>query len=187
MRFTTALDKLIQHWHCPGHRVIQADMQSKILVSACLMGQAVRYDGRAKPLLHPVIETWRSEGRLVTICPEMSAGMMVPRPPAEIAEAASGEDVLASKARVVELTGADVTEEFLLAAENAVALAREAGCRYALLIDGSPSCGSDFIYDGTFSGRKRAGNGVTAAALKAAGVEVFADRDIEQLIERIAQ
>ncbi|MBA5804791.1 DUF523 domain-containing protein [Rhizobium changzhiense] len=162
-------------------------MQSKILVSACLMGHAVRYDGRAKPLLHPAIETWRAEGRLVMICPEMSAGMTVPRPPAEIAEAATGEEVLAGKARVVELTGADVTEEFLLAAENAVALARQAGCRYALLIDGSPSCGSGFIYDGTFSGGKQAGNGVTAAALKADGVEVFSDREIERLIERIAQ
>ncbi|OWV64762.1 purine-nucleoside phosphorylase [Rhizobium sp. R339] len=161
-------------------------MQNRILVSACLMGHAVRYDGQAKPLLHPAIERWRAEGRLVTICPEMSAGMQVPRPPAEIANGASGEDVLAGKARVVESTGADVTEEFLQAAENAVTLASQAGCRYALLIDGSPSCGSDFIYDGTFSGRKLAGNGVTAAALKAAGVEVFSDREIERLIERVS-
>ncbi|NKM50333.1 DUF523 domain-containing protein [Rhizobium leguminosarum bv. viciae] len=162
-------------------------MQSKILVSACLMGHAVRYDGRAKPLLHPAIERWRAEGRLVTICPEMSAGMTVPRPPAEIAEAVTGEEVLAGTARVVELTGADVTEEFLQAAINAVTLARQTGCHYALLIDGSPSCGSGFIYDGTFSGRKQAGNGVTAAALKAAGVEVFSDHEIEQLIDRIAE
>lgn len=150
------------------------------------MGQAVRYDGQAKPLLHPAIERWRAEGRLVTICPEMSAGMQVPRPPAEIANGAAGKDVLAGRARVVELTGADVTEEFLRAAENAVALARQTGCRYALLIDGSPSCGSGFIYDGSFSGRKQADNGVTAAALKAAGVEVFSDREIERLIDRIA-
>lgn len=162
-------------------------MQSKILVSACLMGHTVRYDGRAKPLLHPAIEMWRAEGRLVTICPEMSAGMQVPRPPAEIAEAATGEEVLAGRARVVELTGGDVTAEFLHAAENAVALARQTGCRYALLIDGSPSCGSGFIYDGTFSGRRQGGNGVTAAALKAAGVEVFSDGEIEQLIDRLAQ
>jgi uncharacterized protein YbbK (DUF523 family) len=156
--------------------------KSKILVSACLMGQAVRYDGRAKPMMHPAIERWRAEGRLVTICPEMSAGMAVPRAPAEITNAAAGEDVLAGTANVVELTGADVTAQFLQAANNAVALAREAGCRYALLIDGSPSCGSGFIYDGTFSGGKRAGNGVTAAALKTAGVEVFSDREIERLI-----
>ncbi len=178
---------MIRLWHCRRRGVIHADMQSKILVSACLMGHAVRYDGRAKPLLHPAIERWRAEGRLVTICPEMSAGMTVPRPPAEIAEAVTGEEVLAGTARVVELTGADVTEEFLQAAINAVTLARQTGCHYALLIDGSPSCGSGFIYDGTFSGRKQAGNGVTAAALKAAGVEVFSDHEIEQLIDRIAE
>jgi len=51
----------------------------------------------------------------------------------------------------------------------------------------SPSCGSAFIYDGTFSGRKQAGHGVTAAALKADGVEVFSDHQIEELIDRIAQ
>ncbi|MBW9056503.1 DUF523 domain-containing protein [Rhizobium mesosinicum] len=160
-------------------------MVSKILVSACLMGHAVRYDGGAKPLAHPAIERWMQEGLVVTICPEMSAGMPVPRPPAEIGDATDGEDVLAGTGRVVELTGGDVTEEFLRAAENAVRLATDNGCRYALLIDGSPSCGSGFIYDGSFSGSLRAGNGVTAAALKQAGLEVFSDREIDQLIERI--
>ena len=160
-------------------------MVSKILVSACLMGHAVRYDGRGKPLVHPAIERWMQEGLLVTICPEMSAGMPVPRAPAEIADAATGEDVLAGNAHVVELTGGDVTDEFLLAAENAVRLATDSGCRYALLIDGSPSCGSGFIYDGSFSGSRRFGSGVTAAALKQAGIEVFSDREIDRLIERV--
>jgi uncharacterized protein YbbK (DUF523 family) len=160
-------------------------MVSKILVSACLMGHAVRYDGRAKQLVHPAIERWMQEGLIVTICPEMSAGMPVPRPPAEIGDAADGEDVLAGTARVVELTGGDVTDEFLRAAENAVRLATDTGCRYALLIDGSPSCGSGFVYDGSFSGSRRAGNGVTAAALKQAGIEVFSDHEIDQLIQRI--
>lgn len=159
-------------------------MVSKILVSACLMGHAVRYDGRAKPLAHPAIERWMQEGLIVTICPEMSAGMPVPRPPAEIGDAADGEDVLAGTACVVELTGGDVTDELLRAAENAVRLAIDSGCRYALLIDGSPSCGSSFIYDGSFSGNRQAGNGVTAAALKRAGIEVFSDREIDRLIER---
>ncbi|CAN7193678.1 DUF523 domain-containing protein [Rhizobium rhizogenes] len=161
-------------------------MIGKILVSACLMGHAVRYDGRAKPLLHPAIDRWREEGRLVTMCPEMSAGMVVPRPPAEIAVGATGEDVLAGTARVMEISGGDVTDGFRQAAENALALARETGCRYALLIDGSPSCGSSFIYDGTFSGGRHPGDGVTAALLKRAGIEVYSDREIDRLVERIA-
>ncbi|TCL75868.1 DUF523 domain-containing protein [Rhizobium sp. BK251] len=159
---------------------------NKILVSACLMGHAVRYDGRAKPLAHPAIEQWRQEGRLVTICPEMSAGMPVPRPPAEIEPGNTGEDVLSGHAGVFEITGGHVTHEFLQAAENAVALARDTGCRYALLIDGSPSCGSGFVYDGSFSGNRKTGSGVTAAALRRAGVEVFSHGDIERLIERLA-
>ncbi|MBB3608508.1 DUF523 domain-containing protein [Rhizobium sp. BK602] len=161
-------------------------MTGKILVSACLMGHAVRYDGRAKPLHHPAIDRWREEGRLVTICPELSAGMVVPRPPAEIADGAGGEDVLAGTARVMEISGGDVTEAFRQAADNALALAEQTGCRYALLIDGSPSCGSGFIYDGTFSGGRHAGHGVTAALLKRAGIEVYSDREIDRLVERIA-
>jgi uncharacterized protein YbbK (DUF523 family) len=140
-----------------SRRARYAQSMQKILVSACLMGHAVRYDGQAKPLVHPAIERWRAEGRLVTICPEMSAGMPVPRPPAEIAGGAAGADVLAGRARVVEITGGDVTDGFRQAAENALRLATETGCRYALLIDGSPSCGSGFIYDGSFSGGKRGG------------------------------
>ncbi|MDL2402704.1 DUF523 domain-containing protein [Rhizobium mayense] len=161
-------------------------MTGKILVSACLMGHAIRYDGRSKPLIHPAIDRWREEGRLVTICPEMSAGMVVPRPPAEIANGATGADVLAGTARVMEITGGDVTAEFRQAAENALALAQETGCQYALLIDGSPSCGSGFIYDGTFSGGRHAGHGVTAALLKQAGIEVYSDREIDILAARIA-
>ncbi len=156
-------------------------MKSKILISACLLGHAVRYDGKGKPLAHPAIERWREEGRLVTICPEMAGGMPVPRPPAEIEHAASGLDVLEGRARVVEITGADVTAEFLAGARKALAFAQEHGCPYALLIDGSPSCGSSEIYDGTFSGAKHAGNGVTAALLSQAGIAVFSQGDIDAL------
>lgn len=70
-------------------------MITRILVSACLMGQAVRYDRASKPLVHPAIDRWRREGRLVTICPEMTAGMPVPRPPAEIEGGRTGAEVLA--------------------------------------------------------------------------------------------
>ena len=161
-------------------------MKRKILVSACLMGHAVRYDGRSKPLVHPAIDRWREEGRLVTICPEMSAGMPAPRPPAEIAGGATGEDVLSGGARVVEITGGDVTEAFRQAAENALRLAIETGCSYALLIDGSPSCGSGFIYDGSFSGGKHSGQGVTAALLRPAGIAVYSDKEIDRLAARLS-
>jgi uncharacterized protein YbbK (DUF523 family) len=153
----------------------------KILISACLLGQPVRYDGKGKPFSHPAIERWQSEGRLVTICPEMAGGMPVPRPPAEIEKGASGLDVLEGRARVLEVTGGDVTAEFIAGAEKALAFARANGCTHALLIDGSPSCGSLAIYDGSFSGVKHAGNGVTAALLEKAGIAVFSPADIDRL------
>ena len=154
---------------------------AKILVSACMMGHAVRYDGRGKPLSHPHLDRWRDEGRLVTICPEMSAGMPVPRPPAEIAGGAGGADVLLGRARVVEATGGDITQGFRQAAQNALALAQATGCRHALLIDGSPSCGSRMIYDGGFSGVRHEGEGVTAALLRMNGIAVFANHEIDRL------
>lgn len=160
-------------------------MGAKILVSACLMGHAVRYDGQAKPLVHPALDRWRGEGRLVMICPEMSAGMPVPRLPAEIAEGKVGADVLSGTARVLESQGGDVTDGFLQAAENALALARETGCGYALLIDGSPSCGSGFIYDGSFTGLRLPGEGVTAALLRTNGIRVFSDKEIDALVALI--
>lgn len=161
-------------------------MISKILISACLLGHAVRYDGKGKPLAHPAIERWKQEGRLVTICPEMAGGMAVPRPPAEIEGGASGLDVLEGRARVIEISGGDVTSHFIDGAQKALAFAKDHGCAYALLIDGSPSCGSVAIYDGSFSGRKQAGNGVAAALLAQAGIVVFSPANIDEL-DRLTQ
>ncbi|KIQ02042.1 purine nucleoside phosphorylase [Agrobacterium tumefaciens] len=161
-------------------------MTGKILISACLLGHAVRYDGKGKPLAHPAIERWKQEGRLVTICPEMAGGMAVPRAPAEIENGASGLDVLQGRARVIEITGGDVTSQFKDGAQKALAFAKDHGCAYALLIDGSPSCGSVAIYDGSFSGRKQAGNGVTAALLSQAGIVVFSPANIDEL-DRLTQ
>lgn len=160
-------------------------MTTKILVSACLLGQPVRYDGRGKPLAHELFERWRAEGRLVAFCPEVSAGMSVPRAPAEIENGMTGEDVLAGRARVLDLAGVDMTSGFLKAAENALAAAEREDCRHALLIDGSPSCGSIAIYDGSFTGARHAGTGVTAALLRRHGIAVHAPVDIEALAAEI--
>lgn len=153
----------------------------KILISACLMGRPVRYDGKGKPLDHPAIARWREEGRLVEFCPEQAGGMPTPRPAAEIERGASGDDVLQGRARVLEITGGDVTAAFVAGGQKAVEIALQSQCRYALLIDGSPSCGSGFIYDGSFSGTRHPAFGVTAALLKRAGIAVFSDRAVDAL------
>ena len=141
----------------------------RILVSACLVGEAVRYDGGTVLCGSPWIERWSSEGRLVPFCPEVAGGLPVPRAPAEIAGG-----------RVVTRDGRDVTAVFLVGARRALVAARSAGARIAILKDRSPSCGSALVHDGTFSGALRSGEGITAALLRRNGIEVFGEHQLER-------
>lgn len=152
----------------------------KVLISACLLGRKVRYDGKAKLDGHDTLDRWQAEGRLVPFCPEVAAGMAVPRPAAEIVQG-DGTDVLAGRSRIVQNDTQDVTELFIAGARQALEAATRQGCRFALLTDGSPSCGSGFIYDGTFRDRSRSGQGVTATLLREHGVKLFTEKEIPQL------
>lgn len=152
---------------------------SPILVSACLLGDAVRYDATDKRCLHPRLAEWIAQGRVVGICPELAAGLGVPRAPNEIEGGAGGLAVLAGQARVLDREGRDWSAQFVQGADAALALALEWGIRVALLKQASPSCGSRVIYDGHFQGGRLAGQGVTAARLAAAGIEVFGEDEIE--------
>ena len=151
----------------------------KVLVSACLLGQPVRYDGRSSG--HPdLLQRWQGEGRVVPLCPEVAGGLPTPRPPAEIPGGQGGE-VLDGTAVVVTVIGEDVSAAFLAGARQALALARKHGIRVAVLKAGSPSCGNRLTYDGTFSGVKVPGEGVTAALLRREGVLVFSELELEQV------
>ena len=142
----------------------------KILVSACLLGQSVRYDGQGKGLPDPCLARWQAQGRLVSVCPELAGGLPVPRAPAE-----------RQGARVVTVQGEDVTAAFACGAQAALQLCQAHGIRLALLKEGSPSCGSQQIYDGTFAGQRVAGEGVTAALLRAHGIQVYAETQLAEL------
>ena len=146
-----------------------------VLVSACLLGHPVRYDGRSAPRGHAILARWLDEGRVVPVCPEVAGGMPIPRPPAEIEPGANAADVLGGRARVMAVSGDDATVPFLRGAHLALAAARERGIRIAVLKEGSPSCGSGYVYDGSFSGQRRPGVGVTAQLLADAGVRVFSE------------
>ncbi|MEV4440221.1 DUF523 domain-containing protein [Streptomyces sp. NPDC049577] len=146
----------------------------KILVSACLLGSRVRYDGGAKRLDHELLARWRAEGRLVAFCPETAGGLPVPRSPAEIV-GGDGAAVLDGTARVLTATGEDVTGPFVLGAHKALEAARAAGARIALLKESSPSCGSLRVYDGAFTATRVPGHGVTTALLRRAGIRVFGE------------
>jgi len=151
----------------------------KILVSACLLGAKVRYHGGDAACGHPILQRWLNEGRLVAVCPERDGGLTTPRPPAEIVGPNAGRGVVARLASVRTSLGADVTDAFLRGAEIALDAVREHRIRIAVLKDGSPSCGRSFVYDGTFSGTRTSGLGVTAALLESHGVRVFNEHTLE--------
>src|ERR1051326_3788037 len=143
----------------------------KVLVSSCLLGAAVRHDGRDKKSSHPALQRWMDEGRIVSVCPEMLGGLGTPRPPSEIVNDGSRRGLSLGGRRVARECGGGrgaVTEQ-----------ATEHQVRVAILKAGSPSCGSSVIYDGTFSKRAIPGEGITTAALRRMGVRVFSEEEID--------
>lgn len=143
----------------------------KILMSACLLGAACRYDGGRKPLPDAVLEQLLARHTIVPVCPEQLGGLSTPREPSE----RQGE-------RVVMRTGRDVTAEYRRGAEEALRLARQFGCTAAVLKERSPSCGSGEIYDGSFTGTLTPGDGVTAALLAENGVAVYGESAVAALL-----
>ena len=158
----------------------------KILISACLLGERVRYHGGDAAVSDRILDRWQHEGRLVPFCPEVAGGLPVPRPPAEI-RGAGGGAVLKGTARVMTSGGADVTEAFRAGARAALDAARREGARIAVLKDGSPSCGSRTIYDATFAGRRRPGTGVAAALLAGGQLRVFNEHELEAAQRCVAE
>lgn len=145
-----------------------------LVISACLLGVACNHEGGGSP--RAVVDELARRYRLVPVCPEVLGGLPTPRSAAELT-GGDGSSVLAGEATVVNVEGGDVTAAYLRGAEAAVSMARSTGATRAVLKARSPSCGSSRIYDGTFSRRLVDGEGVTAAALRAAGVEVCSDED----------
>lgn len=150
--------------------------RARLLVSACLLGQKVRYDGGDKRLGDALMARWEQEGRLIPFCPEVAGGLPTPRPPAEINP---------DSGKVIDTEGADVSDAFTAGAFLALDTARRMACRFALLTDGSPSCGSGFIYDGSFQGRKRPGAGITTRLLRSHGIQVFAPTALPALADAL--
>ena len=162
----------------------------KLLVSACLLGEPLRYDGddNAGKVSHlkTLLDQWMEEGRLVPVCPETLGGLPTPRPPAE-AEQGGGSAVLAGIARVQTYTGDNVTQAFIHGAEKALATAQRYQCQGALLAARSPSCGVSEIYDGSHTRTLIAGDGVTTALLKQHNIVCFTPDMADELIQWMNQ
>lgn len=162
------------YYLCPVEEKSDSSLSGPVLISACLAGRACRFDGGTNP--DDQVGRLVAEGRAVLICPEEDGGLPTPRPPAEIV-GGDGADVLKGTARVLTKAGLDVTEEYISGARLALESARAAGAESAILKARSPSCGNGCIYDGSFSRTPKEGDGVTAALLKAEGIEVVSEED----------
>lgn len=140
----------------------------KILVSACLLGVACRFDGKSKRC--EKVCSLSGEHTLIPFCPEVYGGLKTPREPSEIV----GEHVVNS-------LGIDVTNEYLKGAEETLRIFNMLGCDAAILKKKSPSCGKGMIYDGSFTRTLINGNGITAELLIKNGVPVFTEDEFNVL------
>ena len=155
----------------------------KILISSCLLGEDVRYDGNnssiafdpkfsfsAKELFMDIL----CENEIYSFCPEVSGGLGIPRISAEI--------VKNDKPFIVKnQEGLDVTINFLLGAKKALDICKEENIKVALLKSKSPSCGNKEIYDGTFSSNLINGQGLTASLLEENGIKIFNENELKEL------
>ena len=154
----------------------------KILVSACLIGERVRYNGVAMEFDNQILKYWRNNELVVSICPEVAGGLPVPRPSSEIF-GGDGSQVLKGLKKVINVNGQDVTQYFLEGSQKTLLLARFHKIKLAILKEGSPSCGSRYIYDGSFSKNKKSGKGVTTALLEQNDIRVFSEQEISKAEE----
>jgi uncharacterized protein YbbK (DUF523 family) len=152
----------------------------KILISACLAGDLVRYDGKKVPLTNICLLDWHKKGMLIKVCPEVSGGLTIPRQPAQILNG-NGLDVLNGTAKVIDIHGRNVTSPFITGAEYALGIARKFDIKIAVLKEKSPSCGVNNIYNGHFDSTLIPGFGVTSAILKKAGLKVFSENELDQV------
>ncbi|KUM04622.1 DUF523 domain-containing protein [Chromobacterium subtsugae] len=153
----------------------------RLLVSACLLGQPVRYDGQAKAMAPSDWEALRQRFEIVPACPECLGGLPTPRPPAEIRHG-DGTAVLQGLASVQTRQGQDVSQAFVNGARRALEIARRQGCQAALLKANSPSCGNLQIYDGSFAAVLSDGQGVAASLLEQHGIRVWNETQMGDLL-----
>lgn len=150
-----------------------------ILVSSCLAGLEVRYNG--SHCLDEKIQELIEKKQAITVCPELLGGLSTPREPAEII-GGNGGDVLDGKAKVVNQSGMDVTEQFVKGAYVTLRSAQELNATVVILKENSPSCGSSMIYNGEFKGEKIIGEGVTAALLRRNDIEVVSEKNLAEIL-----
>lgn len=145
-----------------------------LIISSCLCGNNTKYNGGNN--LIDKLDILEEKFNLITICPEVFGGLTTPRNPSEII----GDKVYSNK-------GLDVTENFVSGAKLALDILKKHNAKYALLKEGSPSCGVHKVYDGTFSGIKISGSGVTTKMFKELGIKVYSENEIDELLKIVEE
>ena len=149
------------------------------LISACLCGVNCKYNGLNN--YNEICEKLLASGKAILVCPEQLGGLPTPRIPSEII--GNSLDILDGKGEVVNKEGSDVTAQFIKGAKETLDIAKKLNIKKAILKDGSPSCGVNYIYDGNFSGTKINGMGVTAQLLKESLIDVISEDELGGIID----
>ena len=137
----------------------------KVLVSACLIGENCKYDGKNN--YSQKLMDFLKDKEYVAVCPEMLGGLKSPRIPCEIVDGV-----------VMNRAGENVDKYFRDGAAKALQIAKENNIDMAVLQQRSPTCGAGIIYDGTFSGKKIPGNGVFAQLMIDNGFKVIREDEL---------
>lgn len=137
----------------------------KILVSACLLGKNCKYNGGNNR--NPAVISCLKGKEIIPVCPEVLAGMPIPRTPIEICNGVA-----------VDRNGKNVDAELRLAVEKTLEAIAGEEIACAILQSRSPTCGVNQVYDGTFSGKLISGSGILAQALQKQGYRVIDAEDV---------
>ncbi|MFL5319431.1 MAG: DUF523 domain-containing protein [Myxococcaceae bacterium] len=146
-----------------------------VLVSACLIGERCRYDG--KDQLKDRVTMAIAGKEVVPVCPEAGAGLGIPRPPVQLSRGGGRDVLLGNAMALVKDSGKNVSSAFLAGAALAVSAAKRFGATVAILKERSPSCGSNKVW---IDGALQDGEGVTASALRSAGLIVLSDEELPE-------
>jgi len=149
-------------------------MKENILVSSCLLGELVKYDGSHNKLEDILLKKLQDKYNIIPVCPEVEGGLGTPRTPCEI--------VLHNPLKIINKDGEDKTIEFINGANHTIKLAIMKNVKIALLKSNSPSCSNKYIYDGNFSDNKVIGVGITTMILEENEIKVYNEKEIMQIL-----
>ena len=143
----------------------------KVAVSACLVGKNTKYNGGNN--YNEAVMKYLLDKEYITICPEVTGGLLTPRVPSERVNE-----------KVINKVGEDVTTNFVNGANIELEKLLKEEVKVIIVKAKSPSCGYKQIYDGTFTNVLKEGNGVFVDLALQKGFTIYTEKDIEKMVEK---